>query len=64
MAVLTPGTCLDGRYQIESLLASGGIGTIDHIRRLKDKGIWGVIVGRALYEGTVTLAEALRVAAE
>lgn len=44
------------------VIASGGVGTIDHIRRLRGTCVWGVIVGRALYEGTVDLAEALRAA--
>lgn len=46
------------------VIASGGVGTIDHVHRLKRTGVWGVIVGRALYEGTVDLAEALRMAAD
>jgi len=46
------------------VLASGGVGSIDHIRQLKQLPIWGVIVGRSLYEGKVDLAEAIRVARE
>lgn len=45
------------------VIASGGVGSIDHIRRLLSVGCWGVIVGRSLYEGTVDLTEAIRVAA-
>lgn len=44
------------------IIASGGVATLDDIRRLKpleNEGVDGVIVGRALYAGTVTLAEAL-----
>jgi phosphoribosylformimino-5-aminoimidazole carboxamide ribotide isomerase len=44
------------------VIASGGVGSIDHIRQLKQIPAWGVIVGRSLYEGTVDLAEAIRVA--
>jgi phosphoribosylformimino-5-aminoimidazole carboxamide ribotide isomerase len=46
------------------VIASGGVATIDHIRRLGQIGAEGVIVGRALYEGTVDLEEALAVAGE
>jgi len=44
------------------VIASGGVGKIDHIRELTKIPVWGVIVGRSLYEGTVDLAEAIRVA--
>ncbi|SIT69943.1 1-(5-phosphoribosyl)-5-[(5-phosphoribosylamino)methylideneamino] imidazole-4-carboxamide isomerase [Ectothiorhodosinus mongolicus] len=43
------------------VFASGGVTDIEDIRRLCDvahEGIDGVIVGRALYEGTISLAEA------
>lgn len=42
------------------VIASGGVGNIEHIRQLKSLPIWGVIVGRSLYEGTLELGEALR----
>lgn len=45
------------------VIASGGVRDISHIRALLGKGIWGVIVGRSLHEGTLDLAEAIRVAA-
>ena len=41
------------------VIASGGVGTLEHILALKDEPFFGVIVGRALYEGTVDLAEAV-----
>ncbi len=43
------------------VIASGGVTNIDDIKKLnqvKDAGIEGVIIGRALYEGTIDLAEA------
>jgi phosphoribosylformimino-5-aminoimidazole carboxamide ribotide isomerase len=43
------------------VIASGGVGNIDHIRNLKDLPIWGVIVGRSLYEGAVDLREAIKI---
>src|SRR4051812_23066273 len=44
------------------VIASGGVGTIDHVRQLTELPVWGVIVGRSLYEGAVDLREALAVA--
>ena len=46
------------------VIASGGVGNIEHIRRLTQFPVWGVIVGRSLYEGTLDLKEAIRVACE
>jgi phosphoribosylformimino-5-aminoimidazole carboxamide ribotide isomerase len=43
------------------VIASGGISTLDDIKALQavaDEGIMGAIIGRALYEGSVDLAEA------
>lgn len=43
------------------VIASGGVTNIEDIKKLnmvKDSGIEGVIIGRALYEGTLSLAEA------
>ena len=44
------------------VIASGGVGTIDHIARLIALPVWGVIVGRSLYEGTLDLHEAINLA--
>ncbi|RLG93967.1 1-(5-phosphoribosyl)-5-[(5-phosphoribosylamino)methylideneamino]imidazole-4-carboxamide isomerase [Candidatus Bathyarchaeota archaeon] len=44
------------------IIAAGGISCINDILALKDLGVYGVIVGRALYEGKISLSEALRVA--
>ncbi len=44
------------------VIASGGVGKIDHIRELTKLPVWGAIVGRSLYEGTVDLREAIVVA--
>jgi phosphoribosylformimino-5-aminoimidazole carboxamide ribotide isomerase len=41
------------------IIASGGIGTIDDVRAVAVAGAAGVIIGRALYDGRVDLAEAL-----
>jgi phosphoribosylformimino-5-aminoimidazole carboxamide ribotide isomerase len=39
--------------------ASGGVSSLDDLRRLKAEGAPGAIVGRALYEKNFTLKEAL-----
>lgn len=44
------------------VIASGGISTLDHIARLKAARTFGCIIGRALYEGTITLGDALATA--
>ena len=47
------------------VLASGGISSLDDIRRLRTiKGVAGAIVGKALYSGAIALEAALAVAAE
>lgn len=46
------------------VIASGGVGNIQHIEQLiaNSPPIWGVIVGRSLYEGTLDLREAIALA--
>jgi phosphoribosylformimino-5-aminoimidazole carboxamide ribotide isomerase len=49
------------------VIASGGVASLEDIRRLKnleEEGVEGVIVGRALYAGAFTLAEAIAAAGE
>jgi phosphoribosylformimino-5-aminoimidazole carboxamide ribotide isomerase len=45
------------------VIASGGVTTLDDIRRLAGGGLAGCIVGRALYEGRLSLGEALQIIA-
>ncbi len=49
-AVLYPGT---------KIIAAGGIGTIGDLAALKEIGVEGAVIGKALYEGRFTLKEAL-----
>ncbi|MFT3785791.1 MAG: 1-(5-phosphoribosyl)-5-[(5-phosphoribosylamino)methylideneamino]imidazole-4-carboxamide isomerase [Tepidisphaeraceae bacterium] len=44
------------------VIASGGVGSIEHITALKDRNIWGVILGRSLHDGRVKLADAIAAA--
>lgn len=39
------------------LIASGGVASIEDIYALHEKGLSGAIVGKAIYEGKITLAE-------
>ena len=41
------------------IVASGGIGSLDDLRAVRDLRCAGAIVGRALYEGRIDLAEAV-----
>jgi phosphoribosylformimino-5-aminoimidazole carboxamide ribotide isomerase len=43
------------------IIASGGVSTAADVRRLKNIGVAGCIVGRALYEGRIDLKEILNV---
>ncbi len=45
------------------VIASGGVTTLDDVRELAKLRVAGCIVGRALYEGILTLPEATRAAA-
>ena len=42
------------------VIASGGVSTIEHLKSLKELGVEGAIVGRALYTGDVNLSEAIQ----
>jgi phosphoribosylformimino-5-aminoimidazole carboxamide ribotide isomerase len=49
------------------VIASGGVATVEDVRRARaasPQGVEGVIIGRALYQGTVDLREALAIAQE
>ena len=41
------------------IIASGGIGSIEHVKAVAETGAAGVVIGRALYDGRVELKEAL-----
>ncbi len=46
------------------VIASGGVGTLDHLRALATiANVESVVVGRALYDGSFTLADAVAAAA-
>ncbi len=43
-----PGICL---------LAGGGVRSIEDIEKLQDLGVWGVVFGKAFYEGVLSLKD-------
>jgi len=47
-----------------SIIASGGVATLEHVKSLRELGdeISGVIIGKALYDGKLKLSDALRAA--
>jgi phosphoribosylformimino-5-aminoimidazole carboxamide ribotide isomerase len=44
------------------VIASGGVSSADDVRRLTETGVAGCIIGRALYENRLTIADALKAA--
>lgn len=63
------GLNIDGTLSIARavkipVIASGGVTSLDDIRRLREvekEGVEGVVIGRALYSGAFTLREAIEV---
>jgi phosphoribosylformimino-5-aminoimidazole carboxamide ribotide isomerase len=49
------------RHVSVPVVASGGVTTIDDVRNLAQAGLAGAIIGRALYDGAIDLAEAIKV---
>jgi phosphoribosylformimino-5-aminoimidazole carboxamide ribotide isomerase len=44
------------------VIASGGVGSLDDVKRLvplESKGLEGLILGKALYTGAISLADAI-----
>ncbi|MEG1641527.1 MAG: 1-(5-phosphoribosyl)-5-[(5-phosphoribosylamino)methylideneamino] imidazole-4-carboxamide isomerase [Synergistaceae bacterium] len=50
---------INDKYEI---IAAGGITTTDDIKTLSQIGIKGTVIGKSLYEGGITLEQALKVA--
>jgi phosphoribosylformimino-5-aminoimidazole carboxamide ribotide isomerase len=63
---LLGGPDIQGAVALQQLggavIASGGVASLDDIRAVRRAGLAGVVVGRALYEGTLGLADALEAA--
>lgn len=44
------------------ITASGGVSSINDVKRLSDLGIYGAIIGKAYYTGAISIKEAIEVA--
>jgi phosphoribosylformimino-5-aminoimidazole carboxamide ribotide isomerase len=49
---------LNNHYSI-NLIASGGVCTMQDIKKLKEMDLYGAIIGKALYEKTLSLKQVL-----
>jgi phosphoribosylformimino-5-aminoimidazole carboxamide ribotide isomerase len=63
------GVDADGAARIQAeagvdVVASGGVASLADIRACKAAALYGVIVGKALYEGRINLGEAIRASDE
>ena len=45
-----------------NIIASGGISSLDDLRRLREMDLYGAIIGKAYYTGAINLREAIRLA--
>jgi phosphoribosylformimino-5-aminoimidazole carboxamide ribotide isomerase len=48
------------QHPYAKIIAAGGIGSIGDLAALKDIGVEGAVIGKALYEGKFTLKEAIQ----
>jgi len=56
------GICeIKQRFNV-NIIASGGVTTIDDVKQLKEMDVYGAIIGKALYSGSISLGEAMEVA--
>jgi len=62
------GPAVDATFALQqkvraTVIASGGIGTLEHLSALRDAGVLSTVCGRALYSGAFTLEQAFQVCA-
>jgi phosphoribosylformimino-5-aminoimidazole carboxamide ribotide isomerase len=58
------GVSVDSAVELQNatglkVVASGGVSSLEDVRRVREAGLAGVIIGRALYEGKMSLRDAL-----
>jgi phosphoribosylformimino-5-aminoimidazole carboxamide ribotide isomerase len=61
------GPDYDGIERISAMtgipvIASGGVSSIDDVKRLKEMNVWATILGKAVYEGLIKIEEAVKYA--
>lgn len=44
-----------------NLIASGGVTTIEDVQELNETGVYGAILGKAIYNGNIDLSEAIKI---
>ena len=44
------------------IIASGGVSSIEDVKKLADRGLYGAIIGKAYYTGDINLSQAIEVA--
>jgi phosphoribosylformimino-5-aminoimidazole carboxamide ribotide isomerase len=59
------GVSVDSAVELQAatglkVVASGGVSSLEDVLRVKNAGLAGVIIGRALYEGKMSLRDALK----
>ena len=47
-----------------NIIASGGVSTTTDVHKLKEIGVWGAILGKALYTNSISLSEAIAIGKE
>lgn len=45
------------RFRGIDMVASGGVTTIEEVKSLKQMGLWGAIIGKAIYENSIDINE-------
>ena len=52
---------LASKYDVQ-IVASGGVSSVDDVMRLKKAGVYGAIIGRAMYDGLISYEDAAEAA--
>ena len=52
---------LSERFSMQ-IIASGGVSSIEDVKKLRERDIYGAIIGKAYYTGAIDLREAVEVA--
>jgi phosphoribosylformimino-5-aminoimidazole carboxamide ribotide isomerase len=58
------GADIEGLGRMKSMtdipvIASGGVATVEDLKKAKEMGLWACIVGKAYYEGRIRIEEAM-----